>query len=207
MFLILKLIGLEVDCTGHSPHTNIKLFCFQCIQPNSKYFFTQIHYNPSNSDLARQHQRENFWIALPCLFCIGILSSWHQLGRKTWSEVSRGNDDVRREEDVLSRNILFDGLDVLKRVSDSIHSELELCHAKSEAVLCASHISVLCSSCVSLLVCQSVCCLYQLPKQSHPQPWTASMSWYWYEQHKLHPLHITGPHLHHHTAYSILIIW
>ncbi len=63
--------------------------------------------------------------------------------RKIWSEVSRGNEEARRQEDVLSRNSLSTDLILSRRVSDSIHCEPGLCHAKSEAVLCASHISAL----------------------------------------------------------------
>ncbi len=39
----------------------------------------------------------------------------------------------------------IDGLNASRRVSDSIHCETESCHAKSEAVLCASLISDLLS--------------------------------------------------------------
>ncbi len=59
--------------------------------------------------------------------------------------MSPGSEKVRRREDVLSRKFI-DGLDASRSVSDSIHCEFESCHAKSEAVLCASHISGLPSS-------------------------------------------------------------
>ncbi len=61
----------------------------------------------------------------------------------------------------LKQKQFIDGPDASRTASDSMHCESGSCHAKSEAVLRASHISDLPSPHVSLHVCQSVCCYYQ----------------------------------------------